>query len=172
VLGTIDKLLATVVATSMAAVVVRRLAPDDLPALLRLYAQLQPNDPHVEPAVLQRTWSRITNDPGLIYVGVFIGPMLITTCHAALIPNLTHGARSYAVIENVVTDHEHKRRGFGALAVRSLIALCWEADCYKVMLMSGTRRAEIHPFYDTLGFDRQAKQAFVLERPSPTPQRG
>jgi hypothetical protein len=44
------------------------------------------------------------------------------------------------------------------------------------MLMSGTRRAEIHPFYETLGFDRKAKQAFVLERPSPNsasaPQRG
>jgi GNAT superfamily N-acetyltransferase len=158
----------------MAAVVVRRLAPDDLSALLRLYAQLHPDDPQVAPVVLERTWARITNDPGLVYVGVFIGPALVATCHAALIPNLTRGARQYAVIENVVTDRAHQRRGFGALAMRSLIALCWEADCYKIMLMSGTRRAEIHPFYETLGFDRKAKQAFVLERPSsaPRPRRG
>lgn len=151
----------------MTAVVVRRLGPDDLPGLLRLYAQLNPEDPPVDMPVLQRTWARITNHPDLVYVGVFIGPLLIATCHAALIPNLTRGARPYAVIENVITDRAHQRRGLGALAMRSLIALCWEANCYKITLTSGMKRADIHPFYEALGFDRRAKQAFVLQRSQP-----
>ena len=48
----------------------------------------------------------------------------------------------------------------------ALIERCWERDCYKIMLQSGTRRAgEAHAFYDAIGFDRHAKQAFVIRRP-------
>jgi GNAT superfamily N-acetyltransferase len=146
--------------------VVRRLGLSDLSELLRLYAQLQPGDPPLSAAVAERTWARIVNDPALIYIGVFVAGKLASTCHAALIPNLTRGARPYAVVENVVTDQAHQRRGFGALAMRELIARCWRADCYKIMLMSGSRRAAVHGFYSALGFDRDAKQAFVLLAPA------
>jgi hypothetical protein len=34
--------------------------------------------------------------------------------------------------------------------------------CYKVMLMPGAGRHEIHACYEALGFDRDAKQAFIV----------
>lgn len=147
-------------------VVVRRLQRQDLPGVLRLLAQLQPDDPRVEPSVLERTWQRITRDPALIHVGVLLQDELVAMCHAAVIPNLSRGARPYAVIENVVSDSAHQRCGYGKLAMRTLIAQCWQRRCYKIMLMSGSARASVHGFYDALGFDRQAKQAFVLKAPS------
>jgi len=66
------------------------------------------------------------------------------------------------VIENVVTDAAHRRRGFAAVSMRALLSRCWEAGCYKVMLSSGSKRAEVHAFYESLGFDRHAKQSFVI----------
>jgi hypothetical protein len=30
------------------------------------------------------------------------------------------------------------------------------------MLMSSMRRAEVHGFYESLGFDKRSKQAFVI----------
>ena len=39
---------------------------------------------------------------------------------------------------------------------------CWVRLCYKVMLMSGVGREEIHGFYEALGFDKKSKQAFVI----------
>jgi hypothetical protein len=30
------------------------------------------------------------------------------------------------------------------------------------MLMSGMHRAEIHGFYESLGFDKKSKQAFII----------
>ena len=79
-----------------------------------------------------------------------------------MIPNLTRGARPYAVIENVVTDAAYRRRGIGAAVLRTLMDRCWSRCCYKVMLMSGMRRLEIHGFYESLGFDKNSKQAFVI----------
>jgi hypothetical protein len=37
----------------------------------------------------------------------------------------------------------------------------WHRLCYKVMLLSGAGRPEVHAFYESLGFDRDAKQAFI-----------
>lgn len=50
--------------------------------------------------------------------------------------------------------------------VRSAIARCWEAGCYKIMLASGNGRGGAQAFYEALGFDRRAKQSFVLKRPT------
>jgi GNAT superfamily N-acetyltransferase len=143
---------------------VRKLDLPDLPELMRLYAQLSPHDVSAPSEVLARTWTRITADPALVYVGVFLDETLVSTCHAALIANLTRSARPYALIEGVFTDATQRRRGFGALAMRSLLAYCWDAGCYKVMLMSGASRVGAHSFYDSLGFDRHAKQGFVISR--------
>lgn len=49
---------------------------------------------------------------------------------------------------------------------RSIIAYCWGAGCYKIMVSSGLERSGAHAFYAELGFDAHAKQSFVLKRPS------
>ena len=147
----------------MATPIVRTLALADLPELLRLYAQVELLDEHTDRGLLEHTWARILGEPMLIYVGAFDGETLASTCHAVIVPNLTRGARPYAVIENVATDERLRRRGFGSLAIRHLIARCWDAGCYKVSLTSAVRRGPAHEFYEALGFDRNAKHAFLLK---------
>lgn len=145
--------------------VFRSLRADDLPELMRLYRELNPNDPQLEDAQAQSTFASILGTPNLLYVGVFLAERLASTCHAVIVPNLTRGARPYALIEGVVTCAEQRRRGYGALAMQGLMQRCWDAGCYKIMLMSGRKRAEIHAFYESLGFDKHKKQAFVVTRP-------
>jgi len=145
---------------------VRRLAEHDLDALHALYAQLGLEGHDTPRARLSETWARILASELIVHLGAFIDGALASACHAVIVPNLTHGARPYAVIENVVTDAAHRRRGLGELTMRSLIAHCWEAGCYKIMLASGFGRSGAHAFYDALGFDRTAKQSFVLKRPA------
>lgn len=141
----------------------RDLAFSDLDALLALYEELHPDDyPSRDRAALEDTWSKILADPAHIYLGGFGDGTLVTTCNAAIVPNLTRGARPYAVIENVVTAAAVRRRGVGSSVPKELITRCWARRCYKIMLMSATTRSDIHAFYDSLGFDRTAKQAFVM----------
>jgi GNAT superfamily N-acetyltransferase len=102
-------------------------------------------------------------DPTHIYLGAFVGDFLISVCNAAVIPNLTRGARPYAVVENVVTHTAYRRRGIGTIIMRELLARCWSRRCYKVMLLSGVARGDAHDFYVAVGFDKTAKQAFVAK---------
>jgi GNAT superfamily N-acetyltransferase len=146
-----------------AEVVIRDLGRNDLDSLLVLYRHLHTQDDALPGGnEVKRIWDGIVRDPAQIYVGAFAGDVLVAACNAAVIPNLTRGARPYAVIENVVTDARYRRRGIGASVVRALLDRCWARRCYKVMLMSGASRTEIHGFYESLGFDKKSKQAFVI----------
>jgi GNAT superfamily N-acetyltransferase len=80
------------------------------------------------------------------------------------VPNLTRGARPYAVIENVVTHPDLRRTGLGSSVLQELLSRCWEAGCYKVMLLSAAERGAAHEFYERNGFDKHAKQGFIIRR--------
>jgi GNAT superfamily N-acetyltransferase len=144
--------------------VIRELADDDLDALLELYAQLHPDDdPLPGRSELERLWERIRGDADRIYLGGFVAGRLIAACNAAIIPNLTRGARPYAVIENVITDAKHRRHGYAKQLMRALIERCLARNCYKVSLTSAAHREGPHKFYVELGFDPDDKRAFVLK---------
>ena len=114
---------------------IRDLGPADLDALLEAYEHLHERDDPLPPRPeVERLWARICDDPALIYLGAFDGPRLVATCTAAIVPNLTRGARSYAVIENVVTRADARRRGAA------------------------------HEFYQRNGFDKHAKQGFIIRK--------
>ena len=68
------------------------------------------------------------------------------------------------MIENVWTDPGSRRRGLGSAAIQALLERCWAAGCYKVMLLSGSHREAAHEFYERNGFDRHAKQGFIVRK--------
>jgi GNAT superfamily N-acetyltransferase len=143
--------------------IIRDLEFSDLAGLLALYEDLHAQD-DVLPArsMVEETWRAILDDPTQIYLGGFVDGALVSACNAAVIRNLTRGARPYAVIENVVTARHHRRCGFGSAVLQELLTRCWARQCYKVMLLSGMNRTDVHAFYDSNGFDRTAKQAFII----------
>ena len=143
--------------------IVRDLTFADLDALIVLYEHLhRRDDPLPSRLLVEQTWQTILDDSSHIYLGGFLGTTLVSACNAAIVANLTRGARPYAVIENVVTAADFRRKGLGSSVLRELLSRCWARRCYKVMLLSGAARSEIHEFYDSLGFDRTAKQAFII----------
>ena len=143
----------------------RDLIDGDLEPLLGLYSELHSDDEPIDPARAKAIWSATLANPDDIYLGGFVGDELVTSCTVAVVLNLTRGGRPYAVIENVVTSAAHRRKGYASLLLRAAIHRCWLRDCYKVMLMSAAGRTEAHAFYESLGFDRRSKQAFILKRP-------
>ena len=142
---------------------IRELQKGDLDVLLEAYRDLQPGDAPLPPRPqLESMWAEILVDPRLAYLGAFAGPRLVATCTAVVVPNLTRGGRPYGLIENVWTAPDRRREGLGAAVVQKMLDHCWGANCYKVMLLSGHQRHGAHEFYERLGFDKNAKQGFVI----------
>ncbi len=142
---------------------IRRLIATDLDALLTIYTHLHTQDAPATATRLNQVWQQIMADPAQIYVGAFVDNQLASACHATLIPNLTRGARPYALIENVVTHPDFRRQGLSTQTLQALIDICWAQDCYKIMLLSGAQRGAAHNLYAALGFDGSSKRGYILK---------
>ena len=87
---------------------------------------------------------------------------VVGSIYLNVIPNLTRGLRPYAVIENVILRGELRGRGLGKELMSAALELAQAADCYKVMLLTGSSNPDTHAFYRACGFDGDAKQGYVV----------
>lgn len=147
----------------MTAFAIRIATDSDLPALLALYIVLNPVNSEVPTEErLHTAMERFRTDPNIdCYVAEAEDGRIAGTLVLAILPNLTHGARAFGVIENVVVHPDFRRQGVGRKLMQYALAIAWERDCYKVMLLSGIRRREAHQFYTDLGFESDGKVGFV-----------
>ena len=100
---------------------------------------------------------------------IFLGlrdDSVVTTCTLIVVPNLTRRGAHYALIENVVTDAQHRKRGYGKAILKAAISAAWRHDCYKVMLLTGSRDPATLSFYEEAGFE-QSKTGFQARRIPP-----
>ena len=135
----------------------------DLPVLLELYRDLNPDDPPLALADAERVWQQIANCRGCtIFVGVQDNA-LITSCTLIVVPNLTRGGLPYALIENVVTSAKHRKQGHGAAVLKHAFAEAWKHGCYKIMLLTGSKNPATLKFYETVGFE-QNKTGFQIRQ--------
>lgn len=150
----------------MTEIVIRLIKLYELPALLDLYRHLHATDaPLPDEETLERLWNEILNDPKLHYFVAEVEGQLVASCTLAIIPNLTRGARPYGVIENVVTHADYRRQGIGTQLLQHALQIAWSKNCYKVMLLTGSKQEATLYFYEQAGFQRGVKTGFVALAP-------
>lgn len=143
--------------------IVRAASRQDLPQLLELYLHLDPTDRMPSLDLAERRFEEMKKYRGSeIFVGL-LDDAVVTTCTIIVIPNLTRGGQPYGLIENVVTHSDFRGRGFGKQILQAAVAAAWAADCYKVMLMTGSKRPSTLAFYASAGFE-QNKTGFQIRR--------
>jgi GNAT superfamily N-acetyltransferase len=143
---------------------IRLIQANELNQLLVLYAHLhRSDDPLPDESVVQAVWQELLANPRYKYFGGYLGPELICSCTLTVIPNLTRGCKPYGVIENVVTHASHRNQGHGKALLAHALAHAWSVGCYKVMLLTGRKDEATFKFYESAGFDRHGKQAFLAK---------
>ncbi|MFI7106658.1 GNAT family N-acetyltransferase [Nonomuraea sp. NPDC050227] len=138
---------------------------DDFEHIVRLYRQLQPDDPEVVDGSDAAVFRQILASPALRLFVLELDGAVVATTYLNVIPNLTRSASPYAVIENVVVEASRRGAGLGKQIMAATLQAAWEAGCYKAMLMTSSRRPATHAFYRACGFSGDAKHAYVA-RPS------
>lgn len=140
---------------------VRRLDENCLPRILALYSELHPEEDILAPEMAEVGFRSLLLYPGSGIFAYFKGGNAISTCTLIVVPNLTRGGKPYSMIENVVTSSDHRRMGYGAEVLRVAIASAWDAGCYKVMLLTGSKDPSTLRFYKNVGFE-QSKTGFQI----------
>lgn len=149
---------------SRSTLTIRAASAGDLPGLLALYSELNPDDPVLDAALAADRFAAIDAQPGMtIFIG-FAGDIAAASVSLVIVPNLTRGAAPYALVENVVTAAAFRRKGFAGALIRHAIAKAWDSGCYKVMLLTGSKDPATLRFYENCGF-KQDKTGYQLRRP-------
>jgi len=144
--------------------VIRPATADDLAALPALYLHLNPDDPAPEPAAAPGILEQLERYAGSAVLVGYCDGMPVASCTLIVIPNLTRGGAPYALIENVVTHGDYRKRGFGRAVLEAALERAWAHGCYKAMLLTGSTDPATHSFYRGVGF-AQNKTGYQVRRP-------
>lgn len=145
---------------------IRQATPDDLPAVLALYAQPDMDDGRVLPLQeAQQLLAQFARYPDYhLYVACddaqptnTVGTFALLVMH-----NLAHCGTPSAIVEDVVVSPAHQGLGIGRQMMAHARELARQAGCYKLVLSSNQKRERAHAFYESLGFQRHGL-SFLIE---------
>ena len=78
-----------------------------------------------------------------------------------IIPNLTRNIRPYAFIENVVTHSDYRGKGYATECLNYAKNIAENTNCYKMMLLTGSKKETTLNFYGNAGYNSTDKTAFI-----------
>ncbi|MGN8937268.1 N-acetyltransferase family protein [Bittarella sp. HCP28S3_D9] len=130
-------------------------------SLLHLSLHLHETSLPPEGEGLRAAWRQLLDDPGCHLIVAEEEGRILASCTCYLLPNLTRGARPFALVENAVTHPDHRRRGCATACLRQAEEVARRAGCYKIVLMSGAKDEGTLSFYREAGFDSGEKTAFI-----------
>lgn len=139
----------------------REATPNELEELLHLYLSLHETAIPEKNPTLQKVWQRMIDDPDHHIIVKIVDEKIVSSCICVVIPNLTRGLRPYALIENVVTHHDFRGRGYATECLDFAKKIATEANCYKMMLLTSSKQESTWNFYKHAGYNNQDKTAFI-----------
>jgi GNAT superfamily N-acetyltransferase len=145
----------------MDSALIRPATMDDLDGLITLYQEFFDGSPvkmPASPAQARPVLTEILATPTRhLHVAVSASGQVVGSADLVIAANLTHHARPWAVIENVIVTKPARRQGIATALFRRLTQIAVGAGCYKIQLLSGKQRTEAHAFYQAAGFTAAAE---------------
>ena len=140
---------------------IREITENDLDGLLKLYTQLHGNLLPEKSDTLNQLWIEILSDRNHHIIVYEEKGEIVSSCVCVIVPNLTHGQRPYALIENVITDERYRKKGYATACLDFAKEIAKKESCYKIMLMTGSKEESKLNFYKKAGYNSNDKTAFI-----------
>ena len=140
---------------------IREIYINELNSLLELYTHLHETGLPENTEYLEKTWRTICNDENHHIIVCDIEGKIVSSCVCVIIPNLTRNIRPYAFIENVVTHSDYRNRGYATACLEFAKEIALKENCYKMMLLTGSKENSTIEFYERAGYNGDDKIAFI-----------
>ena len=140
---------------------IRAATEHDLKKLLELYTHLHDNLLPKIDLRIERIWTRIMDDVNHHIILGYIEDKLVSSCVIVIIENLTRNQRPYAIIENVITHPDYRKNGYASLLLSAARDIAVKNNCYKIMLMTGSKQEVTYDIYRQAGYNSNDKMAFI-----------
>lgn len=134
---------------------------EDLSQILELYLHLHETSVPERSENLSKTWAQIIDDENHHLIVCEEDGKIVSSCVCVIIPNLTRGVRPCAFVENVVTHADYRGKGYATACLHYARELAQKENCYKMMLLTGSKSPETLAFYQNAGYNSTDKTAFI-----------
>jgi len=141
--------------------VIREANSEDLLQILELYLHLHETAVPEQTEHLHRAWEQIVADENHHLIVCEVDGIIVSSCVCVIIPNLTRGVRPYAFLENVVTHADYRGKGYATACLNYARELAQKENCYKMMLLTGSKSPKTLAFYRNAGYNSTDKTAFI-----------
>lgn len=140
---------------------IREAKQEDLMEILNLYLYLHEETIPEQSEYLSVTWEQIISDKNHHFIVNVIDGKIVSSCVCVIIPNLTRNVRPYAFVENVVTHADYRGHGYATECLEFAKSLAKKSNCYKIMLLTGSKKKKTLDFYKNAGYNCTDKTAFI-----------
>ncbi len=140
---------------------VREANKNDLQEILELYLHLHAKEVPEDSEHLRNIWDKILSDIDHHLLVCEIDEKIVSSCVCVIIPNLTKNVRPYAFIENVVTHKDYRGKGYATACLNYARQIAEDNNCYKMMLLTGSKDEKTLKFYENAGYNSSDKTAFI-----------
>lgn len=140
---------------------IREIVEEDFDGLMQLYTELHGNDIPDKTESVMKKWNEILTDTNHHIIVDIEDGRIVSSCVCVVVTNLTHEQRPYALIENVVTSENYRGRGLATACLNYARDIAKRENCYKLMLLTGSKEAKTLNFYRQAGYNSEDKTAFI-----------
>lgn len=133
--------------------------PEDADGIQKLYLQLVGDDTNIH--VSRDQLSALKTDR---YNHIFVAKQngdVIATAFLTICRDVMYGGQPFAVLENIVVTQGSQRMGVGSALMSHIKSFAKAHRCTKIMLLSSSKRADAHSFFERCGYNGNLKRAFV-----------
>lgn len=140
---------------------IREAQNEDLQEILELYLCLHEDSVPAQSDHLSDTWKQILSDKNHHLIVNERNGKILSSCVCVIIPNLTRNVRPYAFVENVVTHTDFRGQGLASECLSYAKDIAQQNNCYKMMLLTGSKEKATLDFYKRAGYNSTDKTAFI-----------
>lgn len=140
---------------------IREAQNEDLQEILELYLCLHEDSVPAQSDHLSDTWKQILSDKNHHLIVNERNGKILSSCVCVIIPNLTRNVRPYAFVENVVTHTDFRGQGLASECLSYAKDVAQQNNCYKIMLLTGSKEKATLDFYKRAGYNSTDKTAFI-----------
>ena len=141
---------------------IRKATASDAEALKVLYFKHLTKYPPKEEqdlALWAEMLDRFENDEKMYLLVLEEDHQVIASVQMAIIENLTHNVRPFAIIENVVTHADFRNRGYASALLAAATEIAKDKNCYKMSLETGSSKESTLNFYRKNGCEIDKKHS-------------
>jgi GNAT superfamily N-acetyltransferase len=138
--------------------IIREMAASDIPELAQLYKQFWDEASCIE--TMYNQFEKFCQNGTHVLLSAVENERLIGSVMGVICGELYGSCEPFMVVENMIVDHERRKKGVGKALISELEKIAVEKNCTQIILVTETNRINACKFYESAGYSPDLHKGF------------